>query len=304
MLIRIKVLQVLYAYYQNGSNNLKAAENEILFSLQKAYDLYHYILLLMGDVTFLQRRIIDNRKHKYQPTEEDLNPNMRFVNNRFIKQLSENKQLEKYVSENKISWDNDQDFIKNTLDGILATDIYARYMAQEEDSYEADREFWKEIVKDHFSMNENLADHLEDKSLYWNDDVEIVLTFTYKTIRKFDSREGALQALLPMYNDVEDRYFAIQLLRKAIINANEYREIIDRNVRNWENERIASIDIYIMQLAVTELLYFPNIPINVTFNEYIDAAKYYSTPKSGIFINGVLDAMVNELKRENRLIKI
>ncbi|MDR0537896.1 MAG: transcription antitermination factor NusB [Tannerellaceae bacterium] len=303
LLIRIKVLQVLYAWYQNGNNNLKAAENEILFSLQKSYDLYYYMLLLLIDVTRLQDYILTNRKNRYLPTPEELNPNMRFVDNRFIKQLASNRQFNTYVEEKKVSWVNDRDFVKSVLDLILSTDEYAAYMSSNNDSYDADKEFWQTIFKNYICENEMISDYLEDLSIYWNDDVDIVATFVLKTIKKFKKEEGVLQPLLPMFSDIEDRYYAIQLLRKSIMFADEYREMIDAKAKNWEHERIAGMDIYIMQIAVAELLAFPSIPISVTLNEYIDLSKYYSTPKSYIFVNGILDAIVNDLKNDNRLFK-
>ncbi|MDR1402845.1 MAG: transcription antitermination factor NusB [Tannerellaceae bacterium] len=303
ILIRIKVLQIVYAYYQNGDNDLKVAENELLFSLQKSYDLYHYILLLILDLTNLQDRILDNRKHKYRPTEDDKNPNMRMVNNRFAAQLRENEALNKYISESKISWSNDQDFVKNLLDLIVASETYTEYLANPDDSYETDKEFWRSVLKKVICGDEIIVDYLEDKSIYWNDDVEIVETFVLKTIKRFEEKEGSKQELMPMFKDREDRAFAIRLFREAIIHGDEYRERIDRHMKNWETERLANMDLIIMQLAIAEIITFPSIPVRVSLNEYIDTAKYYSTPKSGTFINGILDSVVDELKKEKVLFK-
>ena len=146
-------------------------------------------------------------------------------------------------------------------------------------------------------------EYLEDKSIYWNDDIEIVETFALKTIKKFEEKKGSKQALLPMFKDLEDKAFAIKLFRQSLLKGKEYRERIDKHMKNWETERIANMDLIIMQVALAEILSFPTIPINVTLNEYIDAAKYYSTPKSGTFINGILDSIVNELKKEKLLLK-
>jgi len=303
ILIRIKVLQIIYAYYQNGSNDLKVAENELLFSLQKSYDLYHYFLLLIIDLTNLQDRKLDSKKHKYLPSEAELNPNMKLVNNRFVKQLAENESLIKYVTERKLSWSNDMDFVKDILDLILTSDIYQVYMESTEDSYEADKEFWRAIFKKVICGNEMVTEYLEDKSIYWNDDIEIVETFALKTIKRFEEAEGAKQPLLPMFKDLEDRSFAIKLFRESLLHGSEYRTQIDKHMKNWETERIANMDLLIMQIALAEIMTFPTIPINVTLNEYIDTAKYYSTPKSGVFINGILDSIVNELKSEKILLK-
>lgn len=303
VLIRIKVLQIVYSYYQNGSGDLKVAENELLFSLQKSYDLYHALLLLIVEMTNLQRRILDIRKHKYMPTEEERNPNTRLVDNRFAAQLAENEALLKHIKEEGTSWSNDEEFVKGLLEQLLASEIYANYLKNPDDSYETDREFWRQVFKKLICGNDEVEEYLEDKSIYWNDDIDIVETFTLKTIKQFEEKKGAKQPLLPMFKDLEDKAFAIKLFRQSILRGKEFRERIDAHLKNWESERIAQMDLIIMQVALAEIMTFPTIPVNVTLNEYIDAAKYYSTPKSGIFINGILDAIVNELKKEKLLLK-
>ena len=304
VLIRIKVLQILFAYQQNGSNDLKLAENELLLSLRRSYDLYYYFLLLIVEVTHLQERRLDMRRNRYQPTEEDLRPNTRLVDNRFARQLENNLALAAYVKEHGISWANEMDFVKSVLDLILASDIYAAYRDSREDSYEADREFWRVIFRRLICGNEALEDALEDISIYWNDDIEIIETFVIKTIKRFFETDGPDRPLLPMFKDAEDRDYAVRLLRFTMLRGNEYLTRIDPHIKNWEADRVANMDRLIMQMAVAELMNFPGIPVNVTLNEYIDAAKYYSTPKSGNFINGILDAVVQELKEENKLIKV
>jgi transcription antitermination factor NusB len=303
VLIRIKVLQIIYAYYQGENRDLKIAENELLFSLQKSYDLYHYFLLLIIEVTNLQKRVIDNRKNKYMPSEEELNPNTRLADNRFVAQLEKNIALKKYVSDNGLSWDDDSDFVHKILNLIITSDVYQEYIENEDDSYETDKVFWRTAFKKIVCSNEMVEEFLVDKSIYWNDDIEIVQTFSLKTIKNFEEENGVEQLLLPMFKDEEDKAFAIELFRKTLLNGPEYRDRISKHMKNWETERIANIDLIIMQIAIAEIMSFPAIPINVTLNEYIDAAKYYSTPKSGIFINGILDSIVSELKREKLLFK-
>ena len=303
ILIRIKVLQIVYSFYQNGNNDLKVAENELLFSLRKSYDLYHYFLLLIIEVTNLQQRTLDAKKSKYMPTHAELNPNTRLIDNRFAAQVAENAALQKYVAEQGLSWINDEEFIKNVLDIILASDLYNEYLDNEDDSYETDKEFWRSVFKKLICGNEAIEDFLEDKSIYWNDDIEIVETFTLKTIKKFEEKNGSKQELLPMFKDLEDHSFAIKLFRQTLLKGSEYRERINKHMKNWETERIANMDLIIMQVALAEIMTFPSIPINVTLNEYIDTAKYYSTPKSGNFINGILDSIVSELKKEKVLLK-
>lgn len=303
ILIRIKVLQIVYSFYQNGNNDLKVAENELLFSLRKSYDLYHYFLLLIVEVTNLQRRILDTRKNKFMPTEEELNPNTRLVDNRFAAQVANNNSLLKYVAEQGISWANDEEFIKSVLDLILSSEIYKNYLDNENDSYETDKEFWRTVFKKIICANDLIEDFLEDKSIYWNDDIAIVETFTLKTIKKFEEKNGDQQALLPMFKDLEDQSFAIKLFRQSLLKGAEFRERINKHMENWETERIANMDLIIMQVALAEIITFPSIPTNVSLNEYIDIAKYYSTPKSGVFINGILDSIVSELKKEKALLK-
>ena len=294
VLIRIKVLQIVFAYYQNGSDDLKMAENELFLSLRRSYDLYYYFLLLIVEVTRLHERQLDTRKHKYLPTSDELNPNMRLVNNRLARQIEANGKLQAYVKEHGVSWVNETDFVKRVLELILNSELYAEYKDSEDDSYETDREFWRAVFRKLICRNEELENALEDISIYWNDDIEIIQTFVIKTIKRFEEAHGSRQELLPMFKDEEDRDFAIQLFRKTLLYGEEYRERIDRHLRNWESERVANMDLYIMQMALAELLHFPNIPVNVTLNEYIDAAKAYSTPKSGTFINGILDSIVQE----------
>ena len=303
VLIRIKVLQIVFAYYQNGSDDLKMAEDELLLSLRRSYDLYYYFLLLIVEVTRLHERQLDTRKHKYLPTSDELNPNMRLVNNRLARQIEANGKLQAYVKEHGVSWVNETDFVKRVLELILNSELYAEYKDSEDDSYETDREFWRAVFRKLICRNEELENALEDISIYWNDDIEIIQTFVIKTIKRFEEAHGSRQELLPMFKDEEDRDFAIQLFRKTLLYGEEYRERIDRHLRNWESERVANMDLYIMQMALAELLHFPNIPVNVTLNEYIDAAKAYSTPKSGTFINGILDSIVQELAQEKLLFK-
>lgn len=293
----------MYAYYQNGSKNIDSAEKELFFSLSKAYDLYNYLLMLMVAVTEYARRKTDAAKTKLAPTPEELHPNMKFVDNKFIAQLEVNKQLAEFVANQKRTWANDQDFIKELYEKIVETDTYKDYMASTEDSFEADRELWRKLYKTCVFNNVSLDQVLEEQSLYWNDDKEIVDTFVLKTIKQFDPKNGADQKLLPEFKDDEDREFARRLFRRTLLNADYYRHLISASAKNWDFDRIAFMDIVIMQSALAEILSFPNIPVSVSLNEYVEIAKLYSTSKSGGFINGTLDGIVNQLKKEGKLTK-
>ena len=303
VLIRLKIVQIVYAYYQNGGKNLDTAEKELFFSLSKAYDLYNYLLLLMVEVTKQANKRLNAAKNKLVPTKEELFPNTKFVENRFIAQLEVNKQLLEFSNNQKKTWENEADFVKTLCDKILESDIYKEYMASETSSYEEDRELWRKIYKRIVFNNEKLDAVLEDQSLYWNDDKEIVDTFVLKTIKRFDPKNGDKQELLPEFKDEEDQDFARRLFRRSILNADYYRHLISENSKNWDLDRVAVMDVIIMQIALAEILSFPNIPINVSLNEYVEIAKLYSTPKSGSFINGTLDGIVNQLKKENKLTK-
>ena len=303
VLIRLKIVQIVYAYYQNGGKNLDTAEKELFFSLSKAYDLYNYLLLLMVEVTKQANKRLNAAKNKLVPTKEELFPNTKFVENRFIAQLEVNKQLLEFSNNQKKTWENEADFVKTLCDKILESDIYKEYMASETSSYEEDRELWRKLYKNIIFNNIELDQVLEDQSLYWNDDKEIVDTFVLKTIKRFDEKNGAKQELLPEFKDEEDQDFARRLFRRTILNADYYRHLISENTKNWDLDRVAFMDVVIMQIALAEILSFPNIPVNVSLNEYVEIAKLYSTPKSGGFINGTLDGIVNQLKKENKLTK-
>jgi len=303
ILIRIKVLQIVYAYYQKDSNDLKVAENELLLSLRRSYDLYHYFLLLIVDITHLYERITEAKRNKYRPTDEELNPDIRLLNNRLSKQIAGNEDLLKYVKEHGISWADDPDFVKKALEMIISSEVYAEYLKNEEDSYEVDKEFWRLVFKRIISNNEYIEEYLEEKSIYWNEDVDIIESFVIKTIKRFEENTGSKQELMPMFNSDDDYDYVIKLFRQTLLNGDKYRERISKHMKNWESERVANMDLVIMQVALAEILNFPTIPVSVSLNEYIDAAKYYSTPKSGTFINGVLDSIVEELKAEKLLMK-
>ena len=303
VLIRLKIVQIVYAYYQNGGKNLDTAEKELFFSLSKAYDMYNYLLLLMVEITKQAERKQSAAKNKLLPTEEELHPNTKYVDNRLIAQLEVNKQLLGFSDTQKKTWENESEFVKRLCEVIMNSDIYKEYMECETSSYEEDRELWRKIYKRIIFNNYELDQVLEDQSLYWNDDKEIVDTFVLKTIKRFEEENGANQPLLPEFKDDEDQDFARRLFRRSILNAEYYRHLISENTRNWDLDRVALMDIIIMQIALAEILSFPNIPISVTFNEYVEIAKLYSTPKSGSFINGTLDGIVKALKEENKLTK-
>jgi len=303
-LIRLKVVQIVYAYYQNSGRNIDIAEKELFFSLSKAYDLYNYLLDLMVEVTSYANKQIEKKKHKFEPTADELAPSMKFVNNKFILQLKSNKQLLSFMESQKANWSNETEIVKVVYNKIIESDAYREYMANEgETSYAEDRELWRKLYKQVILNNDELESMLEDLSLYWNDDKEIVDTFVIKTIKRFEESNGADQPLLPQFKDEEDKEYASRLFRRALLNIDYYRDLINKQVKNWDLDRVAFMDVIVMQIALAEILSFPNIPISVSLNEYVEIAKFYSTAKSPSFINGTLDGIVNQLKKDNKLTK-
>ena len=282
-IIRIKIVQLTYAYYQNGNKNIDTAEKELFFSLSKAYDLYNYLLSLITAVTKeAQRRYeVAQTRAKREGTAE---PSSKFVYNRFALQLAENKQLNDFLSTQKLSWEEANVFIGQLFEKIEQSDIYQEYMASKEDSYECDRELWRKLYKTFIQSNEELDSLLEDQSLYWNDDKEIVDTFVIKTIKRFNEQEGTKQELLPEWDSDEEKDFARKLFRSAILNADEYQHYMSEASRNWDFSRLAYMDIILMQIAIAEMMTLPNVPISVSINEYVEIAKLYSTPKSSGYI--------------------
>ena len=301
-LIRVKIVQLTYAYYQNGHHNMDTAEKGLLFSLSKAYDLYNYLLGLIVAITQEERRRVDiaTRRAEREGTET---PSQRFAFNKFATQLEENKQLNLFMEDKKMSWENDVEAVRKLCDQIEQSPLYQEYMMSDAEDYETDRELWRRIYRTLIQGNEDLDAILEEKSLYWNDDKEIVDTFVLKTIKRFDPANKADQELLPEYDDTEDREYALKLFRSTILNADTYQRYMSETSRNWNFSRLAYMDVVLMQIAIAEMLTFPNIPISVTINEYVDLAKLYSTPKSGGYINGMLDAIARHLVDTGRLLK-
>ncbi|WP_288278121.1 transcription antitermination factor NusB [uncultured Prevotella sp.] len=301
-LIRIKVVQLTYAYYQNGSKNIESAEKELIFSLSKAYDLYNYLLALIVGITQESRRHLEVAQSRAK-REGTAMPSQRFAYNRFALQLEENHMLNDFMESQKKSWSDEPEFLKNIFTQISESQIYKDYMASPEDSYAADRELWRKLYRTLIENNAELDALLEEQSLYWNDDKEIVDTFVLKTIKRFDEKNKASQELLPEYDSEEDKDYARKLFRATIMNADEYQHYMSEASRNWDFSRLAYMDIVIMQIAIAEMMTFPSIPINVTINEYVELAKLYSTPRSAGYINGMLDAIARHLIETGHLLK-
>ena len=301
-LIRIKIVQLTYAYYQNGNKNMDIAEKELFFSLSKAYDLYNYLLALIVAITKEERLRVEVATQRAQREGTEI-PSQKFAYNKFAVQLEENKMLNDFVENQKQTWSDDIETVRKLCNQIEQSETYQAYMASEDDSYEADREVWRKLYKQLIQENRDLDGLLEEKSLYWNDDKEIVDTFVLKTIKRFESEAKSDQELLPEYKDEEDKEFARKLFRSTILNAEQYQQYMSDASRNWDFSRLAYMDVVIMQIALAEMMTFPNIPVSVTINEYVDLAKLYSTSRSGNYINGMLDSIARYLIQEGILLK-
>jgi N utilization substance protein B len=302
-LLRIKALLALYAFNRRDDGDLAQAEKELMFSIEKTYDLYHFILLLILEIADIANEKIDQALQKKMPTEKDLNPVRRFVDNRLITQIRENTAFKKYISSKKLSWVNSH-VPRMLYNKLTSWEEYENYLVSPTLNYQEDKKFILKLITILFSQSEDLSSNLEEQSIYWNDDMEYVTAMIEKTLKKFKVDSNENTALMPLYKNEEDEEFVKLLFRKSVINQKKTSDLIDKNTTNWEVERIALMDILVMQLAITEIIEFNEIPVKVTLNEYIEIAKYYCTSKSSTFVNGILDNIVKEIREEGLLKKM
>ncbi|MCD4696851.1 MAG: transcription antitermination factor NusB [Bacteroidales bacterium] len=307
--MRIKVLQSLYAFFQSENDRIDLGEKELLRGLNKIYELFIYQLsLLIEIVEFAHKRSEENKK-KFFPTADDLNPNTRFIDNRISRQISTNKDFRRYYDVYKINWADQEEMIRKLYNKIKMSEDYKTYMNNKISAYSHEKEILVKIIKKHVSRSDTLQSYYEEKSIHWTDDFHTANLLAIKTIKGFNnsfnknSKMPALLKKVELDDPDEDLQFAKVLFRKTIIKSDEYIELIDLKVKNWEMDRIAVMDIIILKMALTELMEFPSIPIKVTLNEYIELAKMYSTPKSKVFVNGILDKLIHDLKSDDKIKK-
>ncbi len=303
-IIRTKVLQLFYAHVTSPEKNLRQSESELMHSIKKTYDLYHLLFALLCEIRDFADKRIEARKLKNLPTAEDLNPNTKFINNRFIIRLQKDENLCDYLEKNKLNWYNQSELIRNLYQITVESDIYKEYCNSITDDFNMDRRFCEDFFSKILVNCEILQNELEEQNIYWNDDLDFVVSMVIKTIRKFKSENDSNNYIMKLYKDDEDKEFMIKLFRNAIVNEDQNRTIIESYTPNWDVDRIAIMDVLIMELALTELMEFSTIPIKVTLNEYIELAKYYSTNRSGTFINGVLDRITKDFTLEGKIVKI
>jgi N utilization substance protein B len=302
-LLRIKALQVLFAFYRGENDSLAKTEKELLHSIQKGFDLYHYLFLLLLELQQFSIRRIETAKQKHRPTHEELNPNMRFVENPVLELIQQNESIHDYLTYHKLSWVNYPELIKKLYQKVMATEYFSKYMSLPEPVFADHRQVLVNILSKELIDFEDFTQCLEEQSIYWNDDLDFMVGMAVKTLKKFEENQPVTTPVFPMYKNEEDEDFAKKLIRKVVLNHEENTKVIDQYTKNWDVERIASMDILIMEMALAEISDFPSIPVKVSFNEYIEISKFYSTEQSSMFINGVLDKIITTYRSENKISK-
>lgn len=306
--LRIKVLQALYAFSQSGDDRINIGEKQMFTSIEKLYDLCFWQLSILEEIVDFAKIRIEESKHKHFPTPEDLNPNTKFVENTFIEKLSANRVYRKIVDKLKINWIDERELIRKIYIQIKNSQEYKLYLDSKEKSYEEDREIIIKLFKKHVTKLDSLESFYEDKCIYWTDDYHTANSLTIKIMNAIEEKSDEFQTLpsiLKSQNepDNEDKEFVLGLYRKSILNSEKLEKRIAEKAVNWEFDRIAAMDILILKMALTEIIEFSSIPVKVTMNEYIEIAKMYSTPKSSIFVNGILDKLVAEMSRNEEIKK-
>ena len=301
--IRIKVMQSIYAVLQSKSDNLPKEEKFLLYNIKKATDLYVLQLMLMVEVRNLALEHIEIKKKKYLATDDDKNPNLKFINNEVLLAISESPEIKEFVSKSKLmDWKENREYVRILLDEMIDSELYSDYLNSEAEGLEEDKNFIIELFKHIIAPNEKLFDYYESLNLSWVDDYPLVNTTILKSVKQMS--KGSSISLQQLEVKKDDEAFLVDLFRKAILHQQEFTSEIDEKTPNWDTERIADMDMILIKMALTEFLYFPSIPTKVTINEYIEIAKDYSTRKSSYFINGVLDKLLKDYNKSGRLNKI
>ncbi len=298
--LRIKVMQALYSFFQHEKADMAFFEKELFKSLDKIYELYFSILALLMDMHHVSMVVVDENKNKRLPNAADLNPNLKFVNNTLLVNLSKHTALKSQIEKRKISWQNDFDVVRRLFNEIRSSSTYESYLASGQQSFEEDRDFIISVITEFLSENEVLISLFEEKNIHWADDTFVAFNSVIRNLETFDG-EFEIQPLLK--DEKDDLEFMSVLFKKTILYKGQFEELIDKHTKNWDIERIANMDMLLMEMALAEILYLPNIPVKASLNEYIDISKEYSTPNSKVFVNGVLDKIIADLKQENRIVK-
>jgi transcription antitermination protein NusB len=306
-LIRVKVMQALYAFFQTENDDLPAAEKQLTRNIDRIYELYIWQLAYLPELFAYFRQRTDEAKQKFLPTEDDLHPSTRFIDNKLIAQLEENRDFIKQRERFKVNWAGERELLRMMYNDIRTSEEYKKYMQKENSTYEDDRSILIKLIRSQLFPSDMMQSFFEEKNIHWVDDFDTGMLMAMKTLKSFSLKQDEFAALPSLYEDdeseTEDKTFAKDLFRKCIFYSKEYAEIISVRAKNWELERIAMLDIILMKMAITELLQFSSIPVKVTLNEYIEISKQYSTPKSKVFINGLLDKLIVEFRQEDKIKK-
>ena len=293
-------MQALYSFFQHEKADTALFEKELFKSLDKIQELYLSILALVNDLHHMALIVIDESKNKHRPNAQDLDPNLKFVNNSLLVSMVNNQDLKDQIEKRKISWQNDHDVVRRIFNLIRNSEEYKTYLDLENASVKEDRDFIVSIITEYLSENEVLISLFEEKNIHWADDTFVAFN---SVIRQFEDFSGEFKMQPLLKDEKDDLEFMSVLFNKTIVYHQQFEELIGRHTQNWEVERIANMDMLLMEMALSEILYLPNIPIKASLNEYIDISKEYSTPNSKTFVNGVLDKIIAELKRDNRINK-
>lgn len=306
--LRMKVLQALYGFFKSDSDRMDLGEKQLFVSVNKLYELCFWQLAAIIEISEFAKVRLEESKLKHFPSAEDLNPNTKFVDNAFVKMLSENDSFQRKVAAYKVLWGDEKELIRKLYVRVKESKEYSAYMDSGIQSFEEDQEFIIKIFKKQISKHDTLRHYYEDLSIYWSDDYHSATSIVVKIINSFTQESDKFHSLPTIFKDesdefCEDKDFLKQLYRKSILDSDKYEKLITDKTVNWEFDRIASMDIIILKMALAELFEFPSIPIKVTLNEYIELAKYFSTPKSSIFVNGILDKLIVELTASKEIKK-
>lgn len=308
-ILRIKAFKVLYSNAIAENMSLAQAQSQLDVACEATRDLYIYMLGIVSPLTKIARDRIESAKGKFNPTEEELNPNMKFADNALAKLLDADVDFQKVISKKKLSWDQYDIFLKKVMNSVASKEYFAEYMASPTVSLKEDCRLFTRIFEEEFVDSEDLEKILEDKSLYWNDDLAYALTWCCKTLKSFE--KGEAWKMLPLYQsellegpDVEsDMAFVRKLLQAAFAGYDRYFAMISESVAGWEKERLFSTDVALIVMGLAEAASFPTIPVKVTINEYVEISKFYGTQKSRSFVNGLLDRLVQSLVNEGKIVK-
>ena len=303
--LRIKVLQSLYAFFQSNDNDVDRVQKEMSQSIERIYDLYLFLLLTFSELKFIGEERIEGNKKKMRPSDEEIDPNLKFVNNAIIDLLEKNEALREVSEKRKVNWVGDvhREMFRKMYLQIRESEVYFSHMNNGVEGFEEDKAFAIDLFKADIANSPILYNFFEENSIHWMDDIDLACSMAVKTIKGFE--EGGENEIMSLYKDKEDETtFVNELLKKTITFDKENEVLIDKYTKNWELDRIAKMDVILMKMAITELQIFDNIPTKVTLNEYIEISKFYSTPKSNGFINGVLDNVISTLEKDGKINKI